>query len=122
MGGPLAPMMLGRLDLTDAQKERVKTIVDAHRDEVKAIGDRAMKARTALQAAITGDTFDEAAVRTKAADVAAVDTDAAVARARVFNEVYQILTPDQQKQLKTLQADTQKRMESRQQRRGTPRR
>jgi protein CpxP len=119
-GGPmgmLPPRMLQRLDLTDAQKERVRTIVDSHRDEMKAIADRAMKARLALEAAVTGDTFDEAAVRTRAADVATIDTDAAVSRARVFNEVYQILTPDQQSKLKEIQAEVQKRMESRRARR-----
>src|SRR5687767_13914509 len=72
-GGPgggmrgILPPMLQRLDLTDAQKERVKTIVESHGDEMKAIGDRAAKARAALEAAITGDTFDEATVRTRAA-------------------------------------------------------
>jgi Spy/CpxP family protein refolding chaperone len=34
-------------------------------------------------------------------------------RARVYNEVYQILTPDQQKQLKQLRAEMQQRMQER---------
>src|SRR5688500_13384981 len=37
-GGVLRSLMLPRLDLTDAQKERVKGIVDARRDEMKALG------------------------------------------------------------------------------------
>jgi periplasmic protein CpxP/Spy len=116
-GGPgmgvLRPMMLQRLDLTDAQKERVKGIVDSRHEEMRAVRDRAMKAHAALEAAITGDTFDEATVRTRAAEVAIVDADAAVHRARVYNEVYQILTPDQQNKLKTIQANMQKRMQNR---------
>jgi Spy/CpxP family protein refolding chaperone len=111
-------MMLQRLDLTDAQKERVQGIVDSHRTEMRALGERAMKAHAALEAAITGETFDEATVRTRAADVAGVDAEVAVYRARVYNEVYQILTPDQQKELKTLQANMQNRMQNREQRRG----
>jgi len=103
-------MMLRQLDLTDAQGERVKGIVESHRDEIKAIETRARAAHLALQAAITGETFDEATVRTKAADVAAIDADAAVARARGFNEIYQILTPEQQSKLKTIQAAMQQRM------------
>ncbi|MQA28752.1 MAG: periplasmic heavy metal sensor [Luteitalea sp.] len=118
MRGVLPPMVLQRLDLTDAQKERVKTIVESHRDEMRATFDRGLKARAALDVAIGGDTFDEATVRTRAAEVATIDTDAAVSRARVFNEVYQILTPEQQTKLREIQAEMQKRMENRQQRRG----
>jgi periplasmic protein CpxP/Spy len=129
-GGPMGPggpegmlgmMALGRLDLTDAQKDAVKGILDSHKDEIKALGDRARTAHLALEAAVTGTTFDEAAVRTKAADVAAVDADAAVARAKGFNEVFQILTSDQQTKLKAMQANMEKRMAAgRPPRRGGP--
>ena len=100
-GGPggVGPMMLERLDLTSDQRDRVRQIMDSHHDEQRALGDRAMKAHEALQDAITA-TFDEGAVRARAADVAAVDADMAVAQARVVGEVYQILTPEQQEKLK----------------------
>jgi protein CpxP len=117
-GGPggLMPMGFARLDLTDAQKERVKGIMDSHRDEMRALGDKAMKAHQALEAAASAAPFDEATVRTKAADVASVDADLAVMRARVFNEVYQLLTPDQQAKLKEFQAERAKREQNRPQR------
>jgi protein CpxP len=122
-GGPgLAFMALRRLDLTDAQKAQVKTIIESHQDEARALADRGRKARLALQTAITGETFDEATVRLKAADVAAVDADAAVAQARGFSEVYQILTSEQQARLKEMQANMQKRMEAGPRRRGPGRR
>ena len=119
-GGPGAlPLMgLGRLDLTDAQKDQVKTILDSHKEEIKSIGDRARTAHRALEAAITGQTFDEATVRTRAADVAAIDADAAVAQARGFAEIYQILTTEQQTKLKAVQAKMQERMASGQAGRG----
>ena len=103
-------MMLARLDLTSDQRDRVRQIMDSHRDEQRALGDRAMKAHEALQDAITV-TFDEGAVRARAADVSAVDADMAVAQARVVGEVYQILTPEQQEKLKTQQADMKTRRE-----------
>jgi Spy/CpxP family protein refolding chaperone len=103
-------MMLGRLDLTGDQRDRVRQIMDAHRDEQKALGDRAMKAHDALQEAITS-TFNEGAIRARAADVAAVDADMAVAQARVFGEVYQILTPEQQEKLKKQEAEMKERRE-----------
>lgn len=114
-GGPGAfgPMMFGRLDLTSDQRDRVRQIMDSHRDEQKALGDRAMKAHEALEEAVTS-TFNEGAVRARAADVAAVDADMAVAQARVFGEVYQILTPEQQEKLKTQQAEMKTRREKRQ--------
>ncbi len=116
-GGPMAMLpMLGRtLNLTDAQKDHVKAIADAHRDEWKSLADRERTARVALNDLVTADTIDEAAIRQKSAEVAAVDADAAVARAYAHAEVFQILTADQRAQLKTLQAEMKKRMQNRQQ-------
>lgn len=115
-GGALGPMMLERLDLTTDQRDRVRQILDSHRDEQKAIGDRAMKAHEALQDVVAG-TFDESAIRARAADVAAVDADVAVSQARVYSEVFQILTSDQQQKLKKAQADMKERREKMQQQR-----
>lgn len=116
-GGILGPAF-HRLDLTDAQKTRVQEILDSHRDEMRTLGARAMTAHQALDAATTGDSFDEATVRTRAAELAAIDADMAVMRARVANEVYQILTPDQQKQLTQLRKEMQQRMQEHGARRG----
>jgi len=108
MGGPGGPMgmlpMLGRaINLTDAQKDQIKAIADAHKDEWKAIFDRERTAREALNAAISADTVNDALVRQKSAEVAAVEADAAVARAHAHAEVVQILTAEQKAQLKDLQ-------------------
>jgi Spy/CpxP family protein refolding chaperone len=113
-GGVLGPMMLGRLDLTDAQKERVKGIVESHQAETKTLGTKAMKAQRALEDAVVGDTFDEATVRMRAAEVGSVEADLTVARARVYSEVFQALTADQQKKLKDMRAEMRKRMDDRQ--------
>ena len=111
-GGPmgmLGPMMLGRLDLTTDQQERVKQILDSHRTEQQAIWKRSMAAHDALESAITIGAFDEGIIRARAADVAAVEADETVMRARVYGEVLQILTSDQQARLKTMQAEMQQR-------------
>jgi Spy/CpxP family protein refolding chaperone len=103
-GGPMSMLpMLGRqLNLTDAQKDQVKAIADSHKDDWKALAERERTARAALTTAVSADTFDEATIRQKSAEVAAVDADAAVARAHAHAEVFQILTADQKTQLKTL--------------------
>ena len=119
-GGPGGPgpigvlRMLGpELGLTDAQKDLVKTIAQAHRDEQKALGDRARTAREALHAAITAETVDEALIRQRSADVAAVEADLAVAQARLHAEVWQILTPEQKSKAAEVQASVQERMKQR---------
>src|SRR5262245_3493658 len=118
-GGPmgvLGPMMMDRLELTSDQRDRVKQIVDSHRGDQQAIGKRMMAAHDALESAITSGAFDEALIRTRAADVASVEADQTVLRARIYAEVLQILTSDQQAKLKTMQAEMQQRREQRGQR------
>src|SRR5215212_6277631 len=122
-GGPMGrggPMMLLRgLDLTDAQKDQVKAIMQSHQEDRKALGDRAQTAHQALQAAITAESVDEALIRQRSADVAAVEADIAVAEARTHAEVWQILTPAQKAKAKEFQAQAQERMKNRAQ--GGPR-
>jgi Spy/CpxP family protein refolding chaperone len=108
-GGPMGPggaadLPLAQLNLTPQQRGTVKSIMDSHQDELKALGDREMAARGALEAAISADAIDEGAIRARVADVASVETDMALTRAHVRAEVFQVLTPDQQKQAKALAA------------------
>jgi periplasmic protein CpxP/Spy len=105
MGGGLPfGRLAGQLGLSDAQKDQIKTIMQSHRDEWKSLADRASAARKALNDAVTADTVDENAIRQASAAQAAVQADMAVTRARVHAEVFQVLTPDQQKQAKELRA------------------
>ena len=81
-------------------------------------------ARAALNDAVTAATFDEGGVRAKAADLAAVEADAAVLRARAHAEVWALLTPEQQQkaqQLKAQRTERQERMRQRFQERRQPR-
>jgi periplasmic protein CpxP/Spy len=117
-GGPGGPMgmlpMLGRqLNLTDAQKDQIKSIAASHQNEWKAISDRERTAHDALNAAIMTDPVNDALVRQKSAEVAAVEADTAVARAHARAEVFQILTADQKTQLKDLQTKMKDRMQGR---------
>lgn len=118
-GGPGGPMgmlpMLGPLNLTDAQRDQIKTLAGSHQDEWKALADRARTAHEALMDAVTADAINDSLIRQKSADVAAVDADMAIARAHAYTEVLQILTADQKAQLKTMQAEMKKRMKGRDQ-------
>jgi len=111
-GGPFG--FLGpaarELNLTDAQREQIKAIAEKHRDEMKAIQDRMQPARKALDAAITADAFDENAIRAAAAEVAGIEADGAVLRAKVHQEGWKVLTPEQQQKAKELQSQMEQRM------------
>ena len=50
--------------------------------------------------AVMADPIDEALIRQKSAELAAVDADFAVARARARAEVFQILTAEQREKVK----------------------
>jgi protein CpxP len=96
----MLPMLGRQIDLTDAQKDQIKAIADSHKADWQALAERARTAHAALNAAVMADTVDEALIRQKSAEVAAVDADLAVARARAHAEVSQLLTPEQKAQLK----------------------
>jgi Spy/CpxP family protein refolding chaperone len=100
----MLPMLGPQIGLTDTQRDQVKAIADAHKDEWKTLLDRGRAAHMALDDVITADAIDEAAIRQKSAEAAAVDADVAVARAHAHAEVWQILTADQKAQVKTMQA------------------
>ena len=100
---------LRALDLTDAQREQVKATMESHKAEFEAHSAKAVAARQALRAAVTAESFDEAAVRQKSADVAAADADGAVLRAKVHAEVWALLTPEQQQKAKTLRSQMEER-------------
>jgi periplasmic protein CpxP/Spy len=111
-GGPMGainPMLLRQLDLSDAQRAQVKQVADSHRDEQRAFGEKARAARQALEASIVAAPLDESTIRGKAADIAAVEADMAVASGRIYSEIVQVLSGEQQTKLKSLQAEQAQR-------------
>ena len=101
-GGPMGLLpMLGRdVELTDAQKDQLKAIAESHKEDWKALADRGRAAHTALNQAIMADSVDENLIRQKSAELAAVDADFAVARAKARAEVFQVLTAEQRAKVK----------------------
>jgi protein CpxP len=107
-GGPL-DLALGRLNLTDAQRDQVKSIVDSHREETRALLERERPAREALEQAIAAEPVNEATILARNSELAAVQADLAVLRARVRAEVMQVLTPEQRAQTKEMEQQRQSR-------------
>lgn len=117
-GGPGGPLgILGpaarALELTDAQHEQIRGVMESHKAAFESLGPKLAEARQALHDAITADVVDEAAIRAQAAVVAAVEADEAVLRATVHAEVVKVLTAEQQEKPKTLKAEGEKRMQER---------
>jgi Spy/CpxP family protein refolding chaperone len=106
-------MMAARLNLSEGQKDQVKNVMESRRDELKGLGDRARTARQALHAAVTADGLDEGLIRTRAADLATIESDLAVAHARIYADVFRILTPEQQAQARAAQSRMQERRNQR---------
>lgn len=120
LGGLLAlhpDLPLPGLDLTDAQRDQVRGIMQSHRDEGRALMQRAQAAAGALQKA-TAATIDEGAAAQHGQALGGVIAEAAVLRARVRNEVFAILTPEQQAEATRILAD---RRDRRFRRPGSPR-
>lgn len=112
-GGPMGVMPLRQLDLTEAQREQVRGIMETHRQELQATGERVRAAAKAQHDAVTAVPFDESAVRAKAAELAAAQTDAAVLHGRLHAQVYGVLTPEQQAKAAELKAQREQRLQER---------
>jgi periplasmic protein CpxP/Spy len=100
---------LRQLDLSDEQRQEVRRIMELHKAERQAIGERLREARRAQSEAVMAVPVDESAVRARSADLAKVESDAAVLRARMHSEVYNVLTPEQQEKAKALRAEREAR-------------
>ena len=108
-GGVMSGLPLRALELTDAQREQVHGIMTARQSEFRALHERLRAARQAEQAAVTRVPVDENEVRTRVSELSAVQADLAVLRARVHEQIFQLLTPEQQAKAKTIAAERQKR-------------
>jgi len=117
-GGPGfgAGFALGQLDLSDAQKQQVRDVMQRHREQSRGTMDRLREAMQAQRAAINQVPVNEAAVRQASAALAAVQADAAVDEARLHADIFSVLTVEQQEKAKQLEAQARARGQERRQR------
>jgi len=110
-----AGFALGQLNLSDAQKQQLRDIMQRNRQQSQPTMQRLEQAIAAERAAINQVPVNEAAVRQAAAALASVQADVAVNQARLHADVWNILTPDQQAKAKELEAQAQTRGQDRHQ-------
>jgi Spy/CpxP family protein refolding chaperone len=96
---------LEQLGLSEEQRQEVRRIMELHKAERQAIAERLREAHRAQSDAVMTIPVDEGAVRARSAELAKVEADAAVLRARVHAEVHNVLTPEQQEKAKALLAE-----------------
>jgi periplasmic protein CpxP/Spy len=87
--------MTDYLDLTDAQQAQVKDILAKEKPSMQPLMEQMRQAHQQLMQLETSNTFDEAKVRALAAQHTQAATELLVQRARVHNEIFQLLTPEQ---------------------------
>jgi Spy/CpxP family protein refolding chaperone len=111
MGGPMLP--LGQLDLTESQQDQVQDVMEKAHPEMEATGKRVLAAREAQEKAVRAIPADENAIRAGADAMAAAMAEVGVLRARVRNDLWALLTPEQQTKAKQIKADMAARQEQR---------
>ena len=117
MAGPRAGLPLEALNLTDAQREQVRQLMQQHREQTRPLVDRLRAAHEAQRQAVEAIPADEARIRAATGERAAVEAELAVHRARLQADVYALLTPEQQQRAQQLRAEREARLKLRRNRR-----
>jgi periplasmic protein CpxP/Spy len=107
--------MMSKLNLTDAQKAQVKSIMTAAGPQMKSIHQQ-MRANSMKlsQMAPTGGAYTATVQEVSQAN-ATLHAQMITQREQIRASVYKVLTPAQQQQLATMKAEMQAKMQARQQ-------
>lgn len=103
-GGPgnRVARMSKALDLTEAQQEEVKAILESAREKTVPLRQQLAETRKQIREAIEAEPFDESAVRALMEDQGQTRIELAVSRARTRNQIFALLTPEQRETAKTV--------------------
>ncbi len=91
------------LDLTDAQQQQVKSLVDAQRPALKGLMQQMASQRAQMLAATQNGQFDAARVQAIANQQGQTLANLIVARQELQSKIYALLTPDQQAKFNQMQ-------------------
>ncbi|MBF0497561.1 MAG: Spy/CpxP family protein refolding chaperone [Deltaproteobacteria bacterium] len=97
--------LLTQLNLTDAQKQTIATILKSNQNQSQTLRANLKTAKQNLRTAINTPNATEAAIRTAYKPVAAAVEELIVNRAQVMAQVKKVLTPDQLTQLAQIKQD-----------------
>jgi len=110
MGGHMMKFFADYLNLTDAQQAQAKAILEKEHPVMKPLFHQSRQLERQLNQYAEG-TYDEAKVRALAAQKAQIEVELTVQKTRIHNELFQVLTADQQAKMKEFQARHEARMQ-----------
>lgn len=93
--GPHHDMMFKNLNLTDAQKQQIRDIMKAQREQMKR---PLLEERRAMHDIIASDTFDKAKAEAQITKMEAQRKANMLAHMETQNKIYNVLMPEQKKQ------------------------
>ena len=99
-----------QLNLTDDQKTQMKAVLHKEHPALKPLREQQHQLELQLRQYVEG-TFDQAKVLALATQKAQVDAQLTVQETRIHNELYQLLTADQQAKLKQIEAQHEARLQ-----------
>jgi len=98
------------LNLTDEQKTQMKSIMEKEHPAMKPLMQQQHQLDRQLRQYVEGP-YDEAKVRALATQKAQLGVEITVAQTRIHNELYQLLTSDQQAKVKQMEANHEARLQ-----------
>jgi len=98
-GGFMGGGMFEKLNLTDDQKARMKTIKESFGERTKSLRDQLQAKRQELRQANQGDTFNEALATQKLTESAGLQAKLMGEEFKLRQEMLTVLTPEQKTQL-----------------------
>jgi len=97
------------LDLSDAQRQQIRTLHEQHREQTQAAAARLHTAMEAQRKAADAVPVDESAIRATTQELVEAQTELAIHRARLHAEVFALLTPEQKGQAEKIRAEREAR-------------
>ncbi len=114
MEGHMIGFFARSLDLSDTQREQMKAVLQKERPTLKPLIQQLRQAHEQLKPYEEG-TYDEVKVRALVAQQTQTMAELTVQETRIHNELFQLLTSDQQAKMKELEANREARMQQRMQ-------
>lgn len=87
--------MAKKLDLSAEQQEQIRAMLAEHRSKTAPLRQELRESRRQMRDFVNADEFDEAAVRALAMEQADTRTELIVERARMRQQMYAVLSPEQ---------------------------
>jgi Spy/CpxP family protein refolding chaperone len=101
-----------QLNLTDDQKTQMKAILQKEHPAMKPLFEQEHQIQLQLRQYVEGP-FDQARVQALATQKAQIQAQITTNETRIHNQLYQLLTPEQQSQLKQIELKHEARMQQR---------